>query len=115
MLLFAVGAEAKSHLRGSFGRGLEPHFAGGRRQLEGDGPELNVKITDLEIILIGRPPGLGEGGEGEFLVSPLSALPESGRLAGDCFVGLRGGPAYAVLVRVHTDDGLDGVGSVGVG
>src|SRR5580658_10464756 len=30
-------------------------------------------------------------------------------------VGLRGGPAYAVLVRVSTSTGLSGIGSVGVG
>lgn len=74
-----------------------------------------MKITDLEVILIGKPAGLGAGGEGEFLVSPLNALPDGGRLAGEAFVGLRGGPAYAVLVRVHTDEGISGVGSVGVG
>jgi len=74
-----------------------------------------VKITELEVIQIGQPPGLGEGGEGEFLVSPLHALPETARKTDACFVGLRGGPAYAVLVRITTDEGLHGLGSAGVG
>lgn len=74
-----------------------------------------MKIRDVEIIPIGKPDELGQGGEGEFLVSPLHVFPDYQRLQGEGFVGLRGGPAYAVLVRVHTDDGLYGVGSVGVG
>jgi L-lyxonate dehydratase len=74
-----------------------------------------MRISELEVLLVGRPAGLGKGGEGEFLVSPLNLLPEQGRPAGDCFVGLRGGPAYAVLVRISTDEGLYGIGSVGVG
>lgn len=74
-----------------------------------------MKITELEVIQIGQPPGLGEGGEGEFLVSPLHALPETARKTDACFVGLRGGPAYAVLVRITTDEGLHGLGSAGVG
>ena len=74
-----------------------------------------MKIASVETIAIGRPPGLGQGGEGEFLVSPLSILPADGNLTGDCFVGLRGGDVYAVLVKVQTDEGIHGVGSVGVG
>ena len=74
-----------------------------------------MKITGLEVIQIGQPPGLGAGGEDEFLVSPLHALPESARKTDTCFVGLRGGPAYAVLVRITTDEGLYGIGSAGVG
>lgn len=74
-----------------------------------------MKIRDVEIFAVGRPAGLGEGGDGEFLVSPLHALPEYRSLLGECFVGLRGGPVYAVLVRVVTEDGLYGLGSAGVG
>jgi L-rhamnonate dehydratase len=67
------------------------------------------------VLAVGRPAGLGEGGQGEFLVSPLNLLPEPGTCSGDLFVGLRGGSAFAVLVRVSTDEGLYGIGSVGVG
>jgi L-alanine-DL-glutamate epimerase-like enolase superfamily enzyme len=74
-----------------------------------------MKIREVEIAVVGKPSGLGAGGEGEFLVSPLHAIPSSAGLVGDNFEGLRGGPAYAVLVRIHTDDGISGVGSAGVG
>lgn len=74
-----------------------------------------MRISSVETIAVGRPAGLGEGGNGEFLVSPLSILPEDAALTGDVFVGLRGGEAYAVVVRVHTDEGLYGLGTVGVG
>ncbi len=74
-----------------------------------------MKIVDVEVICIGRPPNYSAGGEGEFVTSPLQALPDGERLMGAHFVGLRGGPVYAVLVRIRTDDGLTGVGSVGVG
>src|SRR5262245_42173001 len=75
----------------------------------------SLKITDLETIQIGRPDDLGEGGEGEFLVSPLSALSGRSPASDEFFVGLRGGPSYAVLVRIATDAGIYGLGSVGVG
>ncbi len=74
-----------------------------------------MKISNLEVIQIGRPTGLGENGGGEFLVSPLNAVYGAEELRGDCFVGLRGGSVYAVLVRITTDEGLYGLGSVGVG
>lgn len=74
-----------------------------------------MRISDLEVLAVGRPAGWGEGGEGELLVSPLNLFPEPSASPGDLFVGLRGGPAYAVLVRVTTDEGLYGIGSVGVG
>src|SRR5579871_5681184 len=72
-------------------------------------------ISDLEVILIGRPPELTQGLPGEFLVTPLHTFPDYETILGGQFVGLRGGPVYAVLVRVLTDDGLEGVGSAGVG
>ena len=74
-----------------------------------------LKITNVETIQIGRPDKLGEEANGEFLVSPLSALSERGPTSDAFFVGLRGGPAYAVLVRITTDSGIYGVGSAGVG
>ncbi len=74
-----------------------------------------MKIANLEVIQIGRPEGLGQDGDGEFLVSPLNAVYRADELRGDCFVGLRGGSVYAVIVRVTTDTGLYGIGSVGVG
>jgi L-alanine-DL-glutamate epimerase-like enolase superfamily enzyme len=37
------------------------------------------------------------------------------RLLGDGFVGLRGGPVGGIVVRLTTSDGLEGVGTVGVG
>jgi L-alanine-DL-glutamate epimerase-like enolase superfamily enzyme len=72
-------------------------------------------ISRLEIILIGRPPELTQGNEGEFLVTPLHTFPDYEKILGDHFVGLRGGPIYAVLVRITTDEGLEGIGSAGVG
>jgi L-rhamnonate dehydratase len=74
-----------------------------------------VRITDVEVILIGRPPEFTEGAEGEFVVTPLHIFPDYEKLLGQRFVGLRGGPAYAVLVRVHAGEGVCGLGSVGVG
>jgi L-rhamnonate dehydratase len=74
-----------------------------------------VKIAGLDVILIGRPPELTQGLDGEFLVTPLHALPDYEKMLGDRFVGLRGGSVYAVLARITTDDGLEGVGSAGVG
>lgn len=74
-----------------------------------------MKITDVEVISIGRPEGYFSGGEGEFLVTPLHAFPDAERLLGKQFVGVRGGDVYAVLARVLTSDGLEGLGSAGVG
>ena len=74
-----------------------------------------MKIVNLETIVIGRPAEFSQGEEGEFLVSPLHIFPDYQKLLGERSVGLRGGPAYAVLVRVSTDEGLYGLGSVGTG
>jgi len=52
--------------------------------------------------------------DGEFLATPLDYCGENWRDGGGP-AGLRGGSVYAVLVRVKTDEGLEGVGSVGVG
>ena len=73
-----------------------------------------LKIAGLDVILIGPPPEFTQGVEGEFLVTPLHMFPDYEKMLGSRFVGLRGGPAYAVLVRITTDEGLYGIGSVGV-
>ena len=74
-----------------------------------------MKIADIKTILIGNPHGAIGAAEGEFLISPLHIFPDYKRLLGDHSVGLRGGPVYAVLVKVTTDEGVYGLGSVGVG
>lgn len=74
-----------------------------------------MRITSLEVIVIGCPPEFSQGAEGEFLVTPLHIFPDYQKLLGPRFVGLRAGPAYAILVRVLTDEGLYGIGSVGAG
>jgi L-rhamnonate dehydratase len=74
-----------------------------------------VKIVRVEQIAIGCPPEFTQGAPGEFLVTPLHVFPDYQRILGERFVGLRGGDVYAVLVRVTTDEGLSGLGSVGVG
>ena len=74
-----------------------------------------MRITNLETLVIGRPPDFTQGAEGEFLVTPLHIFPDYEKLLGGPSVGLRGGPAYAVLVRVSTDEGLYGLGTVGAG
>lgn len=74
-----------------------------------------MTISGIELFAIGRPAGFAAGTPGEFLVTPLHLLPNAARLLGEQFVGVRGGDVYAVLVRVRTQEGLTGVGSVGVG
>jgi L-alanine-DL-glutamate epimerase-like enolase superfamily enzyme len=72
-------------------------------------------ITDLEVMAVGLPRISSPEPAGEFLVTPLHRFPDHRQLLGEQFVGLRGGPIYAVIVRVKTDEGLAGLGSVGVG
>lgn len=74
-----------------------------------------IRITDCQIVSIGKPPDLAEGAPGEFLVTPLHIFPDYQKMLGERFVGLRGGPAYAVLVKITTNQGLYGLGSAGVG
>jgi L-alanine-DL-glutamate epimerase-like enolase superfamily enzyme len=72
-------------------------------------------VKGLETISIAPPESACLMPRGEFLASPLDAcgLPlSSGEQSA---AGLRGGPVCAVLVRVRTDDGLEGLGTVGVG
>ncbi len=72
-------------------------------------------IKDLEIIAVQRPGNESEQGRGEFLVTPLHMFPDYREMLGSNFVGIRGGPIDAVLVRVKTDEGIEGIASVGVG
>jgi L-alanine-DL-glutamate epimerase-like enolase superfamily enzyme len=74
-----------------------------------------MKITRIETILIRSADSSQVSGEGEFLVTPLHAFPDYQAMLGEGFVGLRGGPVGAVLVRVETDEGITGIASVGVG
>src|SRR5262245_60342237 len=74
-----------------------------------------MKIISVEQHAIGQPPGFTQGAPGEFVVTPLHVFPDYQRLLGERFVGLRGGPVYAVLVRVLTDEGIYGIGTAGVG
>jgi L-rhamnonate dehydratase len=74
-----------------------------------------MKITKLETILIKAPDSSGVSDQGEFLVTPLHVFPDYQKMLGEGFVGLRGGPVGAVLVRVHTDEGITGIASAGVG
>ncbi len=74
-----------------------------------------MKIIRVETILIRAADASQVVGEGEFLVTPLHIFPDYARLLHQGFVGLSGGPVGAVLVRVETDEGLVGLGSVGTG
>jgi L-alanine-DL-glutamate epimerase-like enolase superfamily enzyme len=74
-----------------------------------------IRITDCEIICIGKPPELLEGTEGEFLVTPLHIFSDYRKLLGERSVGIRGGPVYAVIVKITTNEGTYGLGSAGVG
>jgi L-lyxonate dehydratase len=73
-----------------------------------------MKITDVETILVSCPPDLMGMPKGEFLTTPIDllAIHERPRVRR---VSLQGGPIHAVLARVQTDEGICGVGSVGVG
>jgi L-rhamnonate dehydratase len=74
-----------------------------------------MKITEMEILSVRLPAGTDVANKGEFLVTPLHIFENYREILGEGFVGLRGGPVGAVLVRLQTDDGLEGVGSAGVG
>ncbi|MBV8708295.1 MAG: L-rhamnonate dehydratase [Acidobacteriaceae bacterium] len=74
-----------------------------------------MKVSRMDVWPIRLPTGQGVASKGEFLVTPLHIFENYQQLLGEGFVGLRGGPVGAVIVVLHTDDGLQGVGSVGVG
>lgn len=74
-----------------------------------------MKISQLETIAVSLPDNSCAAAEGEFLITPLHVFPDYREVLGKGFVGLRTGPIKAVLVRIRTDEGLEGLGSVGVG
>lgn len=61
------------------------------------------------------PAGTDVAEKGEFLVTPMHIFSDYRRILGAGFVGLRGGPVGGIIVRLVTDDGIEGIGSVGVG
>src|SRR5260370_19497949 len=74
-----------------------------------------MRIAELQVSPVGLPQGGEVASHGEFLVTPLHIFEDYRRLLGEGFVGLRGGPVGGIVVRLRTDDGLEGIGSVGVG
>ncbi len=74
-----------------------------------------MKITRVETLLIRSPDSSQVSSHGEFLVTPMHVFPDYASVLGEGFVGLRGGPVGGMLVQVHTDAGLTGLASVGVG
>src|ERR1700674_5627524 len=74
-----------------------------------------MRITSFDVLPCKLPEGGGVSGRGEFLVTPLHIFDDYARMLGEGFVGLRGGPVGAIIVRLSTSDGLQGYGTVGVG
>lgn len=74
-----------------------------------------MRIVGMRVSAVGLPMGGDVAGHGEFLVTPLHIFEDYRTLLGEGFVGLRGGPIGGIIVQLETDDGLVGVGSVGVG
>jgi len=74
-----------------------------------------MRIVEMQVSRIGLPQGREVASHGEFLVTPLHVFEDYRCLLGEGFVGLRGGPVGGIVVRLKTDDGLEGIGSVGVG
>jgi L-alanine-DL-glutamate epimerase-like enolase superfamily enzyme len=74
-----------------------------------------MKIVAVETLAVAAPATTAVAEAGEFLVTPLDVFSDHASLLGSGFVGVRGGPIGAVLVRVRTDEGISGLGSVGVG
>ena len=69
----------------------------------------------MEILPLRTPTGTAVAAQGEFLVTPMHIFPDYRRLLGEGYVGLRGGPIGGIIVRLVTDDGVEGLGSAGVG
>jgi L-alanine-DL-glutamate epimerase-like enolase superfamily enzyme len=76
---------------------------------------IQMKITGMDILAVKLPTGADVARKGEFLVTPLHVFEDYQKILGEGFVGLRGGPVGAVIARLRTDDGLEGIGSAGVG
>jgi L-alanine-DL-glutamate epimerase-like enolase superfamily enzyme len=69
-----------------------------------------MQVSPLRI-----PQGTDVAAKGEFLVTPMHIFSDYNHILGKGFVGLRGGPVGGIIVRLFTDDGLEGIGTVGVG
>jgi hypothetical protein len=67
-----------------------------------------MRIASLQVLAIPLPGGVDVARQGEFLVTPMHIFEDYRRLLGEGFVGLRGGPVGAIVVRLVTDDGLEG-------
>jgi L-rhamnonate dehydratase len=74
-----------------------------------------MRITDVQTHVVRRPAGADVSSRGEFLTTPLDAVRQQGSVLDPGFVGLQAGPVGAVIVTVRTDEGISGLGSVGVG
>jgi len=74
-----------------------------------------MTISDVKTISLGNLRNSIGATKGEFLLSPMHIFSDHDALLPDGSVGLHGGPIYAVLVKVETDEGIYGLGSVGVG
>src|SRR4051794_8451654 len=74
-----------------------------------------MRIAEMEVFAVRLPGGADVARNGEFLVTPMHLFEDYRRLLGEGFVGLRGGPVGGIFVVLRTDDGLEGIGSVGVG
>jgi L-alanine-DL-glutamate epimerase-like enolase superfamily enzyme len=74
-----------------------------------------MRITSLDVIPCRLPEGGAVSSRGEFLVTPLHIFEDTDKLLGEGFVGLRGGPVGAIIVRLRTSDGVEGYGTAGVG
>jgi len=69
----------------------------------------------MDVFAVRLPSGAEVADKSEFLVTPLHVFDDYRRLLGEGFVGLRGGPVGAVIVRLRSDTGHEGYGSVGAG
>lgn len=74
-----------------------------------------MRIVQMQVFPVRLPDGTDVAQKGEFLVTPMHLFEDYRRLLGEGFVGLRGGPVGAIVVVLRTDEGLEGVGTVGVG
>src|SRR5215471_510535 len=74
-----------------------------------------MRIVDMDVSPLRVPTGAGVAESGEFLITPMHVFADYRRILGAGFVGLRGGPVGGIVVRLITDDGLEGIGTVGVG
>lgn len=69
----------------------------------------------MDVFAVRLPSGAEVADKSEFLITPLHIFDDYRQLLGEGFVGLRGGPVGAIIVRLQSDTGHEGYGSVGVG